>query len=172
MASFQGLKVTNLDSWTLLLFHWSFLAKLSSRSLDAFSGKKSIPNRGLIECENWYTIRRSSLLSACRFTLLRSLSFDCGRSMLAIFLIHVSKKRISYVRLEDTAQVAHVEDVVETSKKKCFKAWWLSSNNSSTITIADWASQRKGVGSNLLFTRSHTSNARFEKLNTYNGGKP
>ena len=37
--------------------------------------------------------------------------------MLAIF-IHVSKKRISYVRLEDTAQVAHVEDVVETSAKK------------------------------------------------------
>lgn len=92
--------------------------------------------------------------------------------MLAIF-IHVSKKRISYVRLEDTAQVAHVEDVVETSaKKKRFKAWWLSSNNSSTITIADWASQRKGVGSNLLFTRSQTSNARFGKLNTYNGGKP
>ena len=94
--------------------------------------------------------------------------------MLAIF-IHVSKKRISYVRLEDTAQVAHVEDVVETSAKKNVSkpGGYLSSNNSSTIpTIADWASQRKGVGSNLLFTRSQTSNARFGKLNTYNGGNP
>ena len=62
--------------------------------------------------------------------------------MLAIF-IHVSKKRISYVRLEDTAQVAHVEDVVETSAKKNVSkpGGYLSSNN----LIHDPYNRRLGI---------------------------